>query len=212
MRNGKARPSPRAANTSTDPAGGSRSAVPKAAPRNGPAHGVATNAASAPVPKPPAGRIAPPSTGTSSRPIRFAVIAGREQQQQHDRPWVLQLERPTRLRPRCPNCEKRDPKRAGPDHRADRVRKTVRPRVLFIFPGAGEVQRLQCQDRKHARIRLRRIPPTNPPSTATQSGVPAGVRQSGCRSSGTRPQWRGIGGRARRRSREHRRIGSRWRP
>ena len=67
-RNGIASPSPSAANTSNEPWGGSSSAVPSAAPRNGPAQGVATNAASAPVAKPPLGRARPASTGSWNSP------------------------------------------------------------------------------------------------------------------------------------------------
>ena len=74
-RKGSPRPKPSAANTATEPAGGKSSAVPSAAPRNGPAQGVATKAASAPVPKLPAGCASPPSTGSSNRPSRLAVIA-----------------------------------------------------------------------------------------------------------------------------------------
>ena len=57
-RNGSASPSPSPANTASAAGQGSTSAAPSAAPMNGPVHGVATNAASAPVanapPAPPA--------------------------------------------------------------------------------------------------------------------------------------------------------------
>ena len=59
-----------------DPDGGSNSAVPSAAPRNGPAQGVATNAASAPLANPPAGRACRQHSGTTSTgPIKLAVMA-----------------------------------------------------------------------------------------------------------------------------------------
>ncbi len=74
-RKGIANPNPRAAKTMIEPASGSSKAVPSATPRNGPAQGVATKAASAPVPKLPAGRAPPASTGSSNTRSRLSVIA-----------------------------------------------------------------------------------------------------------------------------------------
>ena len=70
--------------------------MPSAAPRNGPAQGVATKAASAPVAKLPVGRASPPSTGRSKARSRLSVIAGGEQHQDRICARVLQLERPAR--------------------------------------------------------------------------------------------------------------------
>ena len=61
---------------------------------NGPVQGVATKAASAPVPKPPAGCAAPAEHRKLEQAEQVGGDGGRQQQQQQDRARILQLERP----------------------------------------------------------------------------------------------------------------------
>ena len=82
-RNGSASPKPSPANTASACAVGSTSAAPSAPAMNGPVHGVATNAASAPVAKlpsaPPLRMVSSPrlpvETLISKTPARLSAIA-----------------------------------------------------------------------------------------------------------------------------------------
>ena len=135
-----------------------RSAAPSAAPRNGPAQGVATKAASAPVAKLPAGCRPPPSTGSSNRPSRLAVIAtassSRSMIVRGSCSWNAQ---PASV-PAARIEQKRNPERAGADHRSGDVRERVGPRLPRALARSGDVQRLQCQDREYAGHQVQQHP------------------------------------------------------
>ncbi len=68
--------------------------MPSAAPRNGPAQGVATKAASAPVPKLPPGIMLAGQHRQLERPQQVERDRRRQQQQDDGRARILQLERP----------------------------------------------------------------------------------------------------------------------
>ena len=168
-RNGSASPKPSAANTSTDPAAGSSSAVPSAAPRNGPAQGVATKAASAPVPKLPAGRALPPSTGSSNRPSRLAVIATASS----SRSMIVRGSCSWNAQPACAPAgadrEQRDAERAGADDRPRRIGQRIATAPRAASPPARDrCNAFSARIGKTQGIRLSRMPPASAPSTRPQ--------------------------------------------
>ena len=156
--NGSASPRPSAANTSTDPASGNSKAVPSAAPRNGPAHGVATKAASAPAPKLPAGRVPPLTAGHAEQADEVEGDGDAEQHQQHDRARVLQLERPAGRAAAGADRQQRHPERAGAEDGARRIGERIAPRLALVAAASRQMQRLDRQDREHARHQVEQDP------------------------------------------------------
>ena len=156
-RNGRPRPSPRAAKTAIDPTAGSNRAVPRAAPRKGPAQGVATKAASAPVPKLPAGCARPPSTGSSKSPSRFAVIAIASSK----RSTIVRGSWSWNAQPACaPPHEWRGVRRRarGPDCGAGRIGERVRSCLACILACLRNMQCLQRENWKYARHEVEEDP------------------------------------------------------
>ena len=95
--------------------------MPSAAPRNGPAQGVATKAASAPVPKLPLGLRLAAEHRQLERAQQVERDRGGEQQQDEDRARVLQLERPARRASAGADRQQRRAEQPGADHRARRI-------------------------------------------------------------------------------------------
>jgi hypothetical protein len=132
------------------------------------------NAARAPVPKLPAGCARPPRVGNSKARSRLSVIATAsrqfegaqqverdrdgEQEQQHDRSRVLQLECPARGCTRSPQRQQGCAESSSANNRARRIGERIRARVRRTAPRARQVQGLERENREDARHQVEQDP------------------------------------------------------
>ena len=114
------------------------------------AQGVATKAASAPVPKLPAGRGGTAKHWQLEQAEKVGSDRDGQQQQEHDRARVLQLERPARLGPAARIASRIAPSAPVPTivpaEYASASERASRPPA-----GAGDMQGFQRKDREDAR-------------------------------------------------------------
>ncbi len=81
-----------------------------------------------------------------------------QQQKQQDNARVLQLKRPAHGHARCPDRQQQPAQRQTGEDDASAIGQRLPPHRCLITPSARQLERLQPQDRKHARHDIEQQP------------------------------------------------------
>ena len=189
-RKGSARPSPSAANTAIDPAGGSSSAVPSARQER-PGAGRSDERGKRARPEAArAGRALPPSTGISNRPNRFSVIATASSSSRRIvRGPEAGTPSPPPLPPRGRQAAPRRARPCRPPHRPCKL--AHRARASPTSPPARErCNAFNARIGNTQGIRLSSIPPGNRAEDCPEDRLRAQLRQASLPPVRNRPRHR----------------------